>query len=153
MGRTAYTSKQTGLDFHINTNLKATSLFLHLSTPQFLPSASPAVVYTSPQNVWWVLPTFMPKLGCIATTSVLLCRSSMGSGLVAWPLLFGINLDANFLPRVSAMSHICSELGPEANMASLYTSSLFHTAGPDFGESLFFSILLRLLISKMKMSK
>ena len=81
MGRTAYTSKQTGLDFHMNTKLKVTSSFLRLSTLQFLPSASLGAVYTSPQNVWGVLPTFMPKLGCIATASVLLGHSAWA---VAW---------------------------------------------------------------------
>ena len=77
----------------------------------------------------------------------------MGSGLVAWLLLFDISLDVSFLPSMLAIFHICSELGPEANMASPYTSSLFHTAGSDFGASLFFFRLLRLFISKMKMFK
>lgn len=153
MGRTAYTSKQTGLDFHMDTKLKVTSSFLHLSTLQFLPSASLGAVYTPSTKCLVGIAYFHAQVRLCSHRLCSPVSLSTGSGLVAWLLLFGINLDASFFPSMLAIFYICSELGPEANMASLYTSSLFHTARPDFGASLFFFRLLRLLISKVKMFK
>lgn len=94
MGRTAYTSKQKGLDFHINTNLKATCfcICLHLSfylvPPQLwsippprmsggyrLPSCPSQAVQPPPlfscvtlawAVAWW------PGLSCLALTLMLI---------------------------------------------------------------------------------